>query len=171
MKQFSKFILLPLSAVALFTGCSVKEGYVNYRPVETGKSEITTAVTGADGVTLLRSTMKNRAAFRVLQVTAEIAQKHGDKYFAIVEPASISNEHGNMMNTAEEYIKECGDYNFVEGVVLATHCEGLVNSANWGRLKVISFKEKPTNLLTYDVEAVLSVVKMNSFYKALNIAE
>ncbi|MDD3466646.1 MAG: hypothetical protein PHE67_05795 [Campylobacterales bacterium] len=171
MKKSSITTLLSISAVIILTGCSVKDGVSNYRPVDTKTAEITTAVTGADGFTMLNSTLKNRAAFRVLQVTAETAKKHGDKYFAIVEPASISNEHGNMMNTAEEYIKECGDYNFVEGVVLATHCEGLVNSANWGRLKVISFKEKPTNLLTYDVEAVLSVVKMNSFYKALNIAE
>ena len=170
MKNNISILTATTFAALTFTGCgSTFIGYSSYTPIQNTKNhELTSVVSGADGLTMLTSTMKNRTAFRAFQVTTEQTLGNGDRYFSIIEPTSISNQNGNLMNTAEEYVKECADNNTVEAI-FAKKCLGIVNGMNQGRIKAITYKEKPDNIITYDADQALRVIKSNEFYKPLSI--
>ena len=102
MKNNISILTATTFAALTFTGCgSTFIGYSSYTPIQNTKNhELTSVVSGADGLTMLTSTMKNRTAFRAFQVTTEQTLGNGDRYFSIIEPTSISNQNGNHSTEA-----------------------------------------------------------------------
>ena len=156
-------------ASVLFSGCgSSFNGYSTYKPINPNSAKLTTAVSGADGMTMLTSTMKNRAAFRVFQATVEQTLANGDGYFTIMFPVSVSNANGSLMNSGSEFIKECADVGSLE-VIVNERCNGLVNNINWGRLQVMTYKKRPSDVVVYDAQESLSQIKSNEYFDKLAI--
>ncbi len=169
MKKSLKIASMSILAVAALSGCSSKNGIYSYAPNEKG-GDLAVKVSGMDGMMMMRSTVMNRAVFRAVQVTSEKTLENGGQYFSIVEPLSVSNGAGSMINTPKEFIDKCGSIgglNLVE--IMSPPCPGVLEGDRIARLKSKVYKEKPTDAIVWDANKTLEYLKTQEFYKALEI--
>jgi len=105
----------------------------------------------------------NNAVTAALQAAAETTLLTGKSYFAIISPTAISNMNNVLINTPEDYLKNCTTS---MGTVLSL---GSRNCGVKGVRKngVITFKvydERPHDILVYDANEVIQYYKDNDLY-------
>ena len=104
-------------------------------------------------------TMYNSSNAAVLQMAAVYTLKKGDNHFAIAYPSKISNYEGSSMHTAQEFFEQC-DVHIGDFVMLKTNpCDLHTSNKQIGQIGIVTFKEEPKDLKTYNANKVIHYLK------------
>ncbi len=171
MKKSFQFIVLPV-AVMVFAGCAGKMVSVKDLSKRDGLMQ-TITINAPKG--LFKAETKNKANTFALQNAAEATIKHGFKYFSIDLPVGISNTHGSLVGNAKEFIKTCNTNSTAKNlgislliplpivVSINDKCK-ISNSNGHGIIRIISYKKRPLNFISYDAQSVLDYLKAKKLY-------
>jgi predicted lipoprotein with Yx(FWY)xxD motif len=174
-----------LASAILFSGCASKalsgKPY-NLSQDKTSGVDKELAKNGSDvmliyGFTkgmnsISRAADAQKTALYMFQLAAERTLEAGDGYFAISRPKIISNTLGGTMHTVEEFKDRC--YNNAGAQVasafdafgLGTYgCNiGFGDSPRSGFLEIVTYKERPSEVMTYDAKQVIESLKTSQEY-------
>lgn len=104
-------------------------------------------------------TMYNSSNAAVLQMAAVYTLKKGDNHFAIAYPNKISNYEASSMHTAQEFFEQC-DVHIGDFVMLKTNpCDLHTSNKKIGQIGIVTFKEEPKDLKTYNANKVIHYLK------------
>jgi hypothetical protein len=106
------------SAMFIFSGCSGKSGALvanekscqvaKYKNASCSQQNVDTYIVDALGESsTFVHTNLNNSVRASLQVSAELALQKNMKYFAIIEPQSVSNVNGSMVTSVKEFLDKC----------------------------------------------------------------
>ena len=98
-----------------------------------------------------------------LQVSSELTLQKGMRYFAIIEPKSVSNVNGSMINTTKEFLDKC-EFAMFENLV-SSKCN-LHTKPRRTQLMIKLYKEPQPNVLTFDAQNVLNDLKQLGYYQS-----
>lgn len=166
---------LLLGVVLGFAGCSYKGSA--YTPVAKKTVGVDTEVVLLSGhapgsPSISRAADATKSAWFSLQQAAMYTLNKGDKYFAIYKPKLISNVDGSTMNTPEEFAAKCTSSG-AASVGSAFDAFGIggygCNIASGPQIKagfieIVSFKEKPKNILVYDSNEIITYLKSHDLF-------
>lgn len=173
---------LSVMVVSLLTGCASKEGtalemtnnedkcidVLNNRNADMSLCELV----AEHNIVFLSQTNKpikymhtvyNNSNAAALQMAAEYTLKKGDKYFAIAYPSGLSNFSGSFIDTPKEYFNQC---NVSIGKFLMFNtdpCE-IHSNVDLGQLGIVTYLEKPNNVLSYNANDVIKYLKKENIY-------
>lgn len=182
MKRINWQFALAILVVSLLTGCASKEGAAlemtnnEYKCIDVlsnrnadmslcelvGQNNIIFLAPTNDSIKYMHN-MYNNANATALQMAAEYTIKKGDKYFAIAYPSGLSNFSGSFIDTPQEYFNRC---NIGIGKFLMFNtdpCE-IHSNVDLGQLGIVTYREKPGNVLTYNANDVIKYLKKESAY-------
>lgn len=109
-------------------------------------------------------TMYNSSNAAVLQMAAVYTLKKGDNHFAIAYPSKISNYEGSSVHTAQEFFEQC-DVHIGDFVMLKTNpCDLHTSNKKIGQIGIVTFKEEPKDLKTYNANKVIHYLKHEDRY-------
>lgn len=164
-----------LGAVLLLTGCSYSGGV--YTPIVKPEVGIETEVVLLSGYapgapSISRGSDATEVAWFALQQASMYTLEKGDKYFAIYKPKLISNVDGSTMNTPEEFAAKCTS----SGAASAASAFDAFGLGGYGCqiasqpyrkagfLEIVTYKEKPKTILTYDSNEVIAYLKSHDLF-------
>lgn len=161
-----------IAASLLMTGCGPKylKTSTNIDP-NTHTGTIIGAGEGKEFGFINHAKLLNNAINYPLQLAAEKTLESGMKYFAILDPVTISNDGPAGVGTAEEYVNKCATNSFVESMAyLKNPCgiaKGNLNFPAGGVLKIKMYNDndRPKNILTYDAMAVIQYFKASESFQ------
>jgi len=163
-----KILTLGIVAMAAFmmTGCSHNVQVIQ-QPSKADKAEQSTyaiKVLNKKGYFTPSATVATkieRNSTSTLQAAANTTIKNGYKYFAIDFPDAIANTKGSLINTAEEFIKECS-YN-TGNVFFQSNFNKKCNATDSGaQIRIISYAQKPLDIVVYNAHDVLAYLEENN---------
>lgn len=161
-----KRVLLTTSMIVaslLLSGCGTKVALTKGKTNIQDKQEIAYIVEGTES---WRSpsggyNISTRNAHMLLNA-AKATIHEGKKYFAIYKPDEISNVKGSLINTPEEYIKEC----LPSGANITTlgnaRC-GFDGRKAKAAMAIVMFEEEPMEYTTYDAQYVIDYMNQNGY--------
>jgi len=152
-----------LFIVFLLSGCSGKVSLIKDRADIKGKKETVYIVEGAESWRSPSAgyNISTRNAHLLLNA-AKATKKEGKKYFAIYKPDALSNIGGSMINTPEEFVKECLPTSANIFNVGNERCGLNGKSAKVGMV-IMMFDEEPIEYTTYDAEYVIDYMNQNGY--------
>ena len=173
-----KTVILTISIVAtgfLFTGCSNKQAGIalemntdkdkcevffkrHSRDIsicEIGAKENLINIDGIGAYSMATISNYNNSTAAGLQVAAEVTLRRNHNYFAIAHPKSISSFNGALVNTAEEYFKQC-ETNLARSLVFNLDPCGIHYSPRVANMTIVTYKEQPNDVLTFNANDVLN---------------
>lgn len=175
-----------VASAILFSGCGSKaiaaKPY-NLSKDATAKVDKELAKNGSDVMlvygrtegmpSISRASDAQGAALYLFQLAAERALEAGDGYFAISRPKMISNTLGGTMNTIEQFKDRC--YNNAgahlasafDAFGLGTYGCNIAREGNLvkeGYLEIVTYKDRPSEVMTYDAKQVIESLKASKEY-------
>lgn len=162
-----------LSALGiLFTGCgTTKACLVNY---EYKTKAVNAPIIYVSGKEAWRSPSAGynigTRNTHILQNAATITLEKKYKYFAFHKPNGISNTNGGLINTAEEFVKNCVPTAANPFEIGQGRCGWLGRGATEEAL-IVLFNKKPYDMLVYDAKSVLTYLKANKLFREDGIEE
>lgn len=183
MKLKNWQIVLAALTMSVLTGCATKQGsamemtnVVDDCTTLMSKNNLNTSVcqlvqdnqiiflADLDESMKYSYTMYNDSNAAILQMAAVYTLKKGDNHFAIAYPSKISNYEGSSIHTAKEFFEQC-DIHIGNFVMLNTNpCELQTNNKKIGQIGIVTFKEEPQNLKTYNANKVMHYLKHEDRY-------
>ena len=180
MKMKNLLVLgIASSAILVLSGCSGKSGalVVNEKSCQVAKyqnaycsqqSADTYIVDALGEYSSFVHTNLNNSIRASLQVSAELALQKDMKYFAIIEPQSVSNINGSMVTSVKEYLSKC-EFAMFENVV-SSKCN-IHKIPRRTMLMIKLYKEQPADVLTFNAQNVLDDLKQLGYYQSDSILE
>lgn len=171
-----KTVMLTVGIVGagfLFTGCSSKQG--SALAIKSGKErcvdffkkhsrdtsvcemsdkENLIEINGVGAYSMATISNYNNSTAAGLQVAAETTLRRNHTYFAIAYPNSISSFNGALVNTAEEYLKQC-ETNLARSLFNLDPC-GIHLRPRVVAMTIVTYKEQPNDVLTFNANDVLN---------------
>lgn len=162
-------IIFGITLILILSGCSGKS---NVMLVNEKSCKVVNNCEDKDKNTYIIDALGDYSAFRHvnlnhsiragLQVSSELTLQKGMKYFAIIEPQSVSNLNGSMMNTTKEFLDKCEFSMFEE--MISSKCN-LHTIPRRTKLIIKLYKEQQANILTFDAQNVLNDLKQLGYYQ------
>ncbi len=171
------FLMLTVSGCS-YNGSKVKPRYISdvsgYKdtPTYDGKPIILIAAAAPGAPSMSRASDATDGAWYAMQRAAEVTLDRGDLFFAIQRPKLVSNTDGSTMNTPEEFAKKCTNSSLAS-VASAIDAFGFgdygchmytTQYKKSGFLTMVTYSEKPKNILVYDAKYLISFLKKNDLY-------
>jgi hypothetical protein len=162
------------SAIFILSGCSGKSGAIvvneksckiaEYQNVYCSQKSADTYIIDAIGEysTFVHINLNNSVRAS-LQVSAELTLQKGMKYFAIIEPQSVSNINGSMITSVKEYLAKC-EFAPFENLV-SSKCN-IHKIPRRTQLMIKLFKEQPSDVLTFNAQNVIDDLKQLGYYQS-----
>jgi hypothetical protein len=165
--------------VLILSGCSGKSGAIvanekscqvaKYKNAYCEQKDKDTYIVDALGeYSSFTHTNLNNSVRASLQVSAELALQKNMKYFAIIEPQSVSNINGSMVTSVKEYLAKC-EFAVFENVV-SSKCD-IHRMPRRTMLMIKLYKEQPSDVLTFNAQNVISDLKQLGYYQSDSILE
>ena len=171
MKNGSKFLssLLALSAIALLSGCGIKPYAASFsKEMPLKNNDVVGKRYYVEGKEAWRSPSGGYNAktknIHLLQNAADLTLNEGYSYFSFETPNDLSNFKGNMMTTAQEFIEKCTPSEAQILDIGNGRC-GLSGTTVKEGLLIITFKEAPKTILSYNAKEVKEYLKANALYR------
>jgi hypothetical protein len=105
----------------------------------------------------------NNAVTAALQAAAETTLLANKSYFAIISPTAISNMNNILINTPEDYIKNCTTSMGTVLTLSSSNC-GVKGTRKNGVITFKAYDERPHDILVYDAKEVIQYYKDNDLY-------
>jgi hypothetical protein len=176
-----KVLGLSVATICVLTlsGCSGKSGalVVNEKSCQVAKyknayceqkDKDTYIVDALGEASSFTHTNLNNSVRASLQVSAELTLQKDMKYFAIIEPKSVSNMNGSMITSVKEYLDKC-EFAMFENVV-SSKCD-IHRMPRRTMLMIKLYKEQPSDVLTFNAQNVISDLKQLGYYQSDSILE
>ena len=162
------------SAMFIFSGCSGKSGALvanekscqvaKYKNAYCSQQNVDTYIVDALGeYSSFVHTNLNNSIRASLQVSAELTLQKNMKYFAIIEPQSVSNVNGSMVTSTKEYLDKC-EFAMLENLT-TSKCD-IHRMPRRTMLMIKLYKEQPKDVLTFDAQNVLNDLKQLGYYQS-----
>ncbi|MDD4329769.1 MAG: hypothetical protein PHD79_07430 [Aliarcobacter sp.] len=174
--KMKNLLLLGIASSAIFilSGCSAKSGAIvanekscqvaKYKNAYCSQQSANTYIVDALGeASTFTHTNLNNSVRASLQVSAELALQRNMKYFAIIEPQSVSNINGSMVTSVKEYLSKC-EFAMFENVV-SSKCN-IHKIPRRTMLMIKLYKEQPADVLTFNAQNVLDDLKQLGYYQS-----
>ena len=172
-------LLVATICVLILSGCSGKSGalVVNEKSCQVAKyknayceqkDKDTYIVDALGEASSFTHTNLNNSVRASLQVSAELTLQKDMKYFAIIEPKSVSNTNGSMVTSTKEYLDKC-EFAMFENVV-SSKCD-IHRMPRRTMLMIKVYKEQPSDVLTFNAQNVISDLKQLGYYQTDSILE
>lgn len=179
--KIKNLLLLGIASSAIFilSGCSAKSGAIvanekscqvaKYKNAYCSQQSANTYIVDALGeASTFTHTNLNNSVRASLQVSAELALQKDMKYFAIIEPQSVSNINGSMITSVKEYLSKC-EFAVFENVV-SSKCD-IHRMPRRTMLMIKLYKEQPSDVLTFNAQNVINDLKQLGYYQSDSILE
>ncbi len=175
MKMKNLLVLgIASSAIFILSGCSGKSGAIvanekscqvaKYKNAYCSQQSANTYIVDALGeASTFTHTNLNNSVRASLQVSAELALQKDMKYFAIIEPQSVSNINGSMITSVKEYLSKC-EFAVFENVV-SSKCD-IHRMPRRTMVMIKLYKEQPADVLTFNAQNVLDDLKQLGYYQS-----
>lgn len=189
MKNKSLMVITPLFLILLLSGCGSRYGqafkitkdvkvctnHANKHMKDSSFCELTINnelinVYGRGDSSMFTITRYNLSTAAGLQVASQTTIQRDHKYFAIAYPPQVSNFHGSLLNTPEDFFKKCdiGASNVVGFNLDPCNIHYHPGGTN---LVIVTYSERPENVLTYDAKEVLNyLMKKERFDKKSSVS-
>ncbi|MCT7472626.1 hypothetical protein [Aliarcobacter cryaerophilus] len=162
------------SAMFIFSGCSGKSGALvanekscqvaKYKNAYCSQQNVDTYIVDALGESsTFVHTNLNNSVRASLQVSAELALQKDMKYFAIIEPQSVSNVNGSMVTSVKEFLDKC-EFAMLENYT-TSKCD-IHRIPRRTMLMIKLYKEQPKDILTFNAQNVLNDLKELGYYQS-----
>ena len=175
-------LLILINAIFIFSGCAGKSSayFVNEQSCKVAKynnvfcTQKDTDIYIVDALGEYSSFVHvnlNHSIRAALQVSAELTLSKEMNYFAIIEPMSVSNVNGSMINSTKEFLDKC-EFAMFENA-FSSKCN-LHTMPRRTQLMIKLYKEQPVNVLTFNAQNVLNDLKQLGYYQTdstLELAE
>lgn len=172
MKKIVALLITTIS-VLILTGCSGKSGAIivnekscqvaKYKNVFCEQKDKDTYIVDALGESSTFTHINlNNSVRASLQVSAELTLQKNMKYFAIIEPQSVSNLNGSMITSVKEYLEKC-EFAVFEHVV-SSKCD-IHRMPRRTQLMIKLYKEQPSDILTFNAQKVIDDLKQLGYYQ------
>lgn len=166
-------LFIAISAIFIFSGCSGKSGAIvaneksckiaEYQNVYCSQKSADTYIVDALGESSTFTHINlNNSVRASLQVSAELSLQKGMKYFAIIEPQSVSNMNGSMITSVKEYLSKC-EFGVFENVV-SSKCN-IHRIPRRTQLMIKLYQEQPSDVLTFNAQNVIDDLKQLGYYQ------
>lgn len=167
------------SAILVLSGCSGKSGALvanekscqvaKYKNAYCSQQSANTYIVDALGeYGSFTHTNLNNSVRASLQVSAELALQKDMKYFAIIEPQSVSNINGSMVTSVKEYLDKC-EFAMLENLT-SSKCD-IHRMPRRTMLMIKLYKEQPSDVLTFNAQNVINDLKQLGYYQSDSILE
>jgi len=188
MKSILKYLFLA-AAIFLLSGCSVKQQtkayttkdneipleYFDKMVYDAHRAKLPTqeiTESGYDVVTLITRSgysnfnhiLYNKSTRATLQQAARVTLFEKYKYFAFTHPKMISNFHGSLINTAEEYLEQC-EINVGHVLVGGLNACQFNVKPNKTITQIIMLNNPPNDFLVYDAQQVINYLKSKDLFE------
>lgn len=187
MKQIVKYLLIGLVGTFFLTGCSskynakaVKLTYndddceffhkktkeildISPNTCEFSKDNDMIGLIAIGDSSSFTATAYNNSTFALLQAASEATIKDKHTHFAFVYPETISNMHGALESTAEEFQKKC-EIGIDDLFTFSKDpCKIHIGpTLTYGEIAV--YDNEQEHVITYDAQKVLAYIKKNDLY-------
>lgn len=162
------------SAMFIFSGCSGKSGALvanekscqvaKYKNAYCSQQNVDTYIVDALGESsTFVHTNLNNSVRASLQVSAELALQKDMKYFAIIEPQSVSNVNGSMVTSVKEFLDKC-EFAMLENYT-TSKCD-IHRIPRRTMLMIKLYKEQPKDILTFNAQNVLNDLRELGYYQS-----
>lgn len=106
----------------------------------------------------------NNSTRAAIQVASDFTDDTGYKYFAFAHPAPISNFKGSLINNTKDYLDKC-EINAGNVLTFNTDpCKLHPRIKREATVAIVRYKERPSNVLVYDANEVLSYLEEKGLY-------
>jgi beta-xylosidase len=124
--------------------------------------DVITIITRSD-FSSFKNVTSNFISEATIQQAAAVTLKDNKKFFAFVHPRLVSNYHGSLMNTAEEFLDLCY-INVAEFFVKGGNPCHFNIKPNKSMVQIVALNEQPNDFVVYNAQAVIDYLKANNIY-------
>ncbi|MBE0497274.1 MAG: hypothetical protein IBX45_12720 [Campylobacterales bacterium] len=170
MKKQFMIGLMALGMAVLFSGCSIASKACNFNETpamyQNTNTEVATFYVEGELESRTPSAARNTYTrnIHLLQNAAHLTLENGYSFFAFAHPkGEANNKEGSMINTAEEFIEKCTP-SALKILNTGQNCGWATNNVN-AKAIIYTFKERPSEMFTYDAAEVKHYLTENKLWR------